>query len=163
MERCTRTPKGILFTLAQEEVELLCFLNRELSRLLEDGDPQQGILKPFHPLQKQGDDPEAVSHDLEESINADLLIYRLNRIQEIQKELLPPDHQEGDLSLLLDDALLDMWLGYLNDVRLLLAAVIGITEEHPNPPEDQDPEEWTIDQQLYMFLTGLQDLFLSLL
>jgi|GEM_PF-1069150 len=159
MATCARTDDGIELTLTPNEVDLLRFLGGELRRLLEHGDPDQGILKPFHPRQQRRDDPEAVNTDLDHAMEAELLLHRLERISGVQDELLSEveaEEREEALRVVLSEARADIWLAYLADLRLLLGAVLGITPENPDPM-DEDPEEWTLEMRMYVFLSALQE------
>jgi hypothetical protein len=135
-------------------VDVLRFLGRELHRLLEFGDPEQGVLKPFHPRQQRGADPECVPTELDRDMDDALMQHRLERIGEVQETLLK-DAEEG-LDELFTEARLDIWLAYLADLRLLVSAVIGITPENPDPI-DADPAEWTMEEEMYVFLSALQE------
>ena len=156
MASCRKTRNGIELTLVSNEVDLLRFLGGELRRLLEHGDPDQGILKPFHPQQQRRDDPEAVSTELDGSMDAELLLHRLKRIEEVQEELLREAEEDQGLRVVLTQARADTWLAYLADLRLLLSAVIGITPEEPDPI-GEDEEEWTIEMRMYVFLSAMQE------
>jgi hypothetical protein len=123
--------------------------------LLENGDPEQGILKPFFPSLQRRDDPEAVVNELDEAMDADLLQHRLERIRSVEEELLA-DCRDGRLDALLTAERMDIWLSYLADLRLLVSTVIGITPENPDPM-DPDPDEWTMEQSIYAFLSALQE------
>lgn len=156
MARCARTPEGIRLRLEPQEVELLRFLGRELRRLLEYGDPDHGVLKPFHPRQQRGADPENASTGLDEAMDEELMRLRLERIGEVRRELLR-DVEEGEgLDAVFSEARLDTWLAYLADLRLLVSTVIGICPEEPDPI-DPDPREWTMEEEMYVFLSALQE------
>lgn len=155
MATCKATRKGIQLVLSEGEVDVIRFLGRELTRLLENGDPDQGILKPFFPSLQRKDDPMAVSNDLDEAMDADLMRHRIERIQEVEEELLA-DCKEGALDTVLSDERLDCWLSFLTDLRLLVSTVIGISDEDPDPL-DADPDEWTMEEKIYVFLSSLQE------
>lgn len=156
MATCKRTRKGIRIKLEAHEVDVLKFLGRELRRLLEFGDPEQGVLKPFHPVQQRGADPESVSTELDGAMDAELMRRRMERIGEVQKTLLEAAEEERGLNEVFSEARLDTWLAYLADLRLLVSAVVGITPENPDPIDD-DPAEWTMEEEMYVFLSALQE------
>jgi hypothetical protein len=142
--------------LEAHEVNVMRFLGRELRRLLEYGDPEQGVLKPFHPMQQRGADPECVPSELDQDMDMELMRCRLDRIDAIQEHLLRVEEEEAALEQVLSETDLDNWLAYLTDLRLLVSAVIGITPENPDPL-DPDPDEWTMEQEMYVFLSALQE------
>ena len=98
--------------------------------------------------------------DLEVPMEAELLLHRLERIERIQKELVGQSDDQP-LDLYLDETQSDIWLAYLADLRLLLAEVIGITQGNPDPFTEEDPEEWTMEMQMYHFLSVLQEWILD--
>jgi hypothetical protein len=65
------------------------------------------------------------------------------------------------LDVVLEQTRCDVWLAYLADLRLLLAEVIGITRENPDPFMDGEPEDWTLEMQMYHFLSVLQEWMLD--
>lgn len=156
MAQCTRTPNGIQLRLEPQEVELLRFLGRELRRLLEHGDPDHGALRPFQPRQQRGADPENAATELDEAMDAELMRLRLERIEEVRERLLREVGEDEELEEVFSEAELDVWLAYLADLRLLVSAVIGITPEDPDPI-DPDPREWTMEEEMYIFLSALQE------
>ncbi len=155
MAKCKATRNGIRLILSDGEVDVIRFLGRELTRLLENGDPEQGILKPFFPSLQRKDDPMSVSNELDEAMDTDLMRHRLERIQVVEEELLA-DCREGALDAILTEERLDSWLSFLTDLRLLVSTVIGISPGNPEPM-DPDPEEWTMEEKIYEFLTALQE------
>ncbi len=163
MFRCVKTEKGFVITLGPKEVELFQFLGRELRRLLEHGDPAQSLLRPFHPSRRRHETPDAVHAELDGAMDEELLRFRLERVEAVQRELLPRDRSHGPLRLLLDEARLDTWLAYLTDLRLLVGTVIGFSPDNPLPYPEDDPETWTREIHIYHFLSAVQEHLLELL
>ncbi|MGA0369969.1 MAG: hypothetical protein ACO3N7_11035, partial [Kiritimatiellia bacterium] len=79
MASCRKTPQGIQLTLEANEVDLIHFLGRELTRLVENGDPTHHSLRPFHPTQQRERDPESVVAGLEADLDLALMQTRLER------------------------------------------------------------------------------------
>lgn len=99
--------------------------------------------------------------ELDEAMDAELLAYRLERLESVRKELLGvQDISPKGKTLSLSMERVDTWLGWLADLRLLLAAVMGLGAGAPDPLDDTDPEEMVPEQRMYLFLTGLQDILL---
>ena len=59
----------------------------------------------------------------------------------------------------LDDDQLVAWLAALNDLRLALGSMLGVTEEAEPPVDDADQAEWIA----YMYLGALQSELIDLL
>ena len=161
MSSCIRISDGIQLTLEANEVDLIHFLGRELRRLLEKGDQNKLSLLSFHPSRQRALDPESVHTGLEEDMDEALMVFRLDRIQEIQQELLHRDDETDHLQVILDEQRTDLWLAYLADLRLLLAAVIGIRQDNPDPFSEQSEEDWTLEMKMYEFLSVLQEWLLD--
>jgi len=160
MARCTSSKNGIHLELEANEADLLRFTGRELRRLLKNGNQGGQKLTAFSPTRQRENDEMAVVGDLEVPMEAELLLHRLERIERIQKELVGQSDDQP-LDLYLDETQSDIWLAYLADLRLLLAEVIGITQGNPDPFTEEDPEEWTMEMQMYHFLSVLQEWILD--
>lgn len=161
MASCRRSPEGIQLTLEVNEVDLIHFLGRELRRLVENGDPRHQSLRPFLPSLQRERDSESVVSGLENDMDRALITARLDRIEDIQKELLHRDQDMDVLQVTLDENAADIWLAYLADLRLLLSAVVGITPENPDPFSEQNEADWTIEMKMYEFLSVLQEWILG--
>ncbi|MEX2382040.1 MAG: DUF2017 family protein [Opitutales bacterium] len=161
MASCHKTEAGIQLCLEANEVDLIRFLGRELRRLMEHGDASQTGLRPFYPSLQRQRDPESVPSDLEEEMDKELMRLRLARIETIQDSLLAQRESGGDLNVILDETQTDIWLAYLADLRLLLSVVIGITPRDPDPFVDRDREDWTMEMNMYEFLSVIQEWLLQ--
>lgn len=161
MAKCTTQESGIRLELEANEADLLRFMGRELCRLLESGKEGGQKLTAFSPIRQRENDEQAVVGDLEAPMEAELMFHRLKRIESIQEELLQGSDAGQGLDLSLDETQCDIWLAYLADLRLLLAEVIGITPENPDPFMEDDPEEWTLEMKMYEFLSVLQEWILD--
>lgn len=147
--------------LDEGELRLLGFLAGELGRLLQDGDFSKPAMLGFSPGLQRERDPLSAETELDEAMDAELLAYRLERLESVRKELLGvQDISPKGKTLSLSMERVDTWLGWLADLRLLLAAVMGLGAGAPDPLDDTDPEEMVPEQRMYLFLTGLQDILL---
>jgi len=142
-------------------VDLIHFLGRELRRLVEKGDSTNQSLRPFYPSMQRQLDPESVMAGLEVDMDEALMRTRLERILEVQESLLHRDDETDVLQVTLDETTTDIWLAYLADLRLLLSAVVGITQENPDPFLEQEEEAWTVEMKMYEFLSVLQEWLLD--
>ena len=163
MAKCKAVSDGIRLELEPNETDLLRFLGRELGRLLESSGENGQNLAAFSPSRQREADREAVLGDLEEPMEAELLLHRLKRIESVQEELLEGSEAGQALNVVLDEARSDVWLAYLADLRLLLAKVIGITPENPVPFTELNPNDWTLEMKMYEFLSVLQEWILDML
>lgn len=161
MARCTSSKKGVHLELEANEVDLMRFMGKELRRLLEKSKDDGGVpLQSFSPTLQLENDFEAEPCALMGEMEKELILHRLNRIEEMQADLLDGT-EEGRVELHLDETRADLWLAYLSDIRLLLAEVIGITPLNPDPFSEQDPDDWTLEMKMYEFLSVLQELILD--
>ncbi|MEX2606426.1 MAG: DUF2017 family protein [Kiritimatiellia bacterium] len=161
MASCRKTQTGLHLHLEANEVDLIRFLGKKLRRLMEHGDSSQSGLRSFYPSQQRERDPESVPTDLEGEMDRELMHLRLRRIESIQNTLLNREDADAELDVILDETQTDIWLAYLADLRLLLSAVIGITPENPDPFMDRDREDWTMEMNMYEFLSVLQEWLLA--
>ena len=162
MARCRSSRKGVHLELEPNETDLMRFMGKELRRLLEKGkEDETGVpLQSFSPTLQLEHDLEAEPCSLMGEMEQELILHRLNRIEETQADLLG-GNEEGRVELLLDETRADLWLAYLSDIRLLLAEVIGITPLNPDPFSESDPDDWTLEMKMYEFLSVLQELILD--
>ena len=161
MAWCRRDSKGLVLHLEEGEVLLLRFLGGELGRLLQDGDFSKSAMHAFSPRQQRQADPNSAPSELDEAMDAELLAFRLERLEAVSAEILGEPTPSGKgLTLKLEPARVDTWLGWLTDLRLLLGAVLGLGPENQDPLDESDPDEWTPEQRMYVFLSGLQDILL---
>lgn len=163
MAWCRRHPEGLVLHLHAREVNLLRFLGRELRRLLENADMSRGEMTGFSPARQRAQDPQAAWTELDESMDAELMQYRLERLETVQRELLgdaPVDEAEG-LTLTLTPERTDTWLAWITDLRLLLAVVLNLTPENPDRLDRLPPEEWLLEHRMYFFLSELQELMIA--
>ncbi len=161
MASCHKTEEGLQLCLEANEVDLIRFLGKDLSRLMEHGDPTQPNLRSFYPSQQRERDPESVATDLEGEMDLELMRHRLRRIESIQNTLLNREDLTAELEVCLDETQTDIWLAYLADLRLLLSAVIGIIPENPDPFMGKDHDEWTMEMKMYEFLSVIQEWLLA--
>jgi len=161
MAWCRRHPEGLLLHLHEREVGLLQFLARELRRLLEHGDTDRPEMTGFCPALQRNNDPDSVQSGLEEEMDREIMIYRLNRLESVEKELIG-DGEVGEegLTLTLRPERADTWLAWITDLRILLGMVLGLTPENPQRLDDLDPDDWLLEHRMYFFLSELQELML---
>lgn len=161
MAWCRRHPEGLLLHLHEREVGLLQFLARELRRLLEHADPERPEMSGFSPALQRQADPESVHSGLEEEMDREIMLFRLERLESVEKELIDDEQiSEEGLTLTLSPERADIWLAWITDLRLLLGMVLGLTPENPQKLDELDPDEWLLEHRMYFFLSELQELML---
>lgn len=162
MAWCRRHPEGLLLHLHEREVGLLQFLARELRRLLEHADTDRPEMTGFCPALQRRADPDSVHSGLEEEMDQEIMRHRLERLESVEKELIPDEavHDEG-LTLTLSPERADIWLAWITDLRLLLAMVLGLTPDNPQRLDALDPDDWLLEHRMYFFLSELQELMLT--
>lgn len=161
MAWCRRHPEGLLLHLHEREAHLLQFLCRELRRLLDNADHSRPEMSGFSPALQRQADPQSVHSGLEEEMDREIILYRLERLESVEKELLNDEipGEEG-LTLTLSPERADTWLAWITDLRLLLGMVLNLTPEHPQKLDEIPPEEWLLEHRMYFFLSELQELML---
>lgn len=163
MAWCRRHPEGLLLHLHEREVNLLHCLARELRRLLEHGDETRPEMSGFSPALQRNADPESVQSGLEEEMDREIMLFRIERLESVEKELLTDADElvsEEGLTLTLSPERADTWLAWITDLRLLLGMVLGLTPENPQHLDEIDPDDWLLEHRMYFFLSELQELML---
>jgi hypothetical protein len=161
MAWCRKHPEGVLLHLHEREVGLLQFLARELRRLLENADTDRPEMTGFCPALQRKRDPDAVHSGLEEEMDLEIMRFRLERLETVEKELIQDDLVTDDgMTLALSPERADIWLAWITDLRLLLAMVLGLTPDNPEVLDDLDPDDWLLEHRMYFFLSELQELML---
>lgn len=140
---------------------LLQFLARELRRLLEHGDTDRPEMTGFSPALQRNNDPDSVQGGLEEEMDREIMLYRLDRLESVEDELIGDEEvgEEG-LTLTLSPERADIWLAWITDLRLLLGMVLGLTPDNPQRLDELDPDDWLLEHRMYFFLSELQELML---
>jgi hypothetical protein len=140
--------------LASEERELLAALPLQLVSLLADvGDEAPGEL------------PDALRRLLPPAYSTDPEAERA--YVSLTRQDLVEHHRESLETMSatakatrLDDNQVAAWLAALNDLRLVLGSMLGVSEDSPEPPPDSEHQaEWIA----YHYLGGLQSELIDLL
>jgi hypothetical protein len=145
MARMFRPERGrVTARLEPHELVLLRGLVEDVMRLMTADDPANAATARLFP--DASPDPE-VAADLRDLLHDDLRAAKLANARALL-DTLPED---GRVSL--DAEAADQWLSALNDVRLPLGTVNGITAE----TYDTEPDEDDDAMHLYDWLTTMQD------
>lgn len=101
------------------------------------------------------DDPEA-AQDFRRFTERDLRLEKCARARTVQESIATD--ADGDASFELDEGSALVWLGFLNDVRLILGSRLGITEEWQEALETMSVSDPRIGLfHLYDWLTYIQE------
>ncbi len=145
MARAFRHEHGrITGRLTPYETELLKSVVEDVMRLVRTDDPANAATARLFPAASK--DPETAA-DLHDLIHDDLREAKLDNARALIASL--PD----DGRVVLEGETADQWLSALNDVRLAVGTVIGITPES----YDTEPGEDDAAMHVYDWLTYLQD------
>jgi len=101
------------------------------------------------------DDPEA-AQDFRRFTEHDLRVEKCARARSVRASLATD--VEGDAEVDIDEGSALVWLGFLNDVRLILGSRLGITEDWQEGLESMSPSDPRIGLfHLYDWLTYIQE------
>lgn len=101
------------------------------------------------------DDPEA-AQDFRRFTEHDLRLEKCARARSVQDSIVTDD--EGDATFVVDEESALIWLGFLNDVRLILGTRLGITEDWQEGMESMSVSDPRIGLfHLYDWLTYIQE------
>src|SRR5262249_4879803 len=98
---------------------------------------------------------EEAEHDWEEHVHDELVESRSAALQTLLADLDRAEpNKAGRMQIVLDEDGEARWLTALNDARLALGTLLGVSEDEPMAYPDDDPR--TAGANLYAFLTALQ-------
>lgn len=101
------------------------------------------------------DDPES-AQDFRRFTEHDLRLEKCARARSVQDSIVTND--EGDATFVVDEESALIWLGFLNDVRLILGTRLGITEDWQEGLESMSVSDPRIGLfHLYDWLTYIQE------
>lgn len=156
--------RGLLRSLAEQVMDLVAPDAQQestdpLARLVGWVDPETPVSAPSDPAMARlfpdayRDDDEA-SADFRRYTEGDLRREKLERAQRVRACV--ESDADGEVSVSLDDGEVPDWLGFLNDVRLILGTRLEITEDwQENGIDESAPNAQLF--YLYDWLTYLQE------
>ena len=156
--------RGLLRSLAEQVMDLVAPTTQEestdpLAQLVGWIDPETPVATPSDPAMARlfpdayRDDAEA-SADFRRYTESDLRREKMERAQRVHACV--ESDADGDVSVSLDDSEVPDWLGFLNDVRLILGTRLEITEDwQENGIDESAPNAQLF--YLYDWLTYLQE------
>jgi hypothetical protein len=107
------------------EANILAGLPDQLEVLLANPDSNRRVIQRLFPVSYDDPEEEALNRQL---LGDSLLSARQEMITEIRDQLSGGRATDEGLELSLDRAAIDLWLRFMNDVRLIIATDLGIEE-----------------------------------
>jgi hypothetical protein len=141
------TPRGYVFHIQDEELDLVVRLFAELRALVLSDDPQHAPLmrRLFPPAYHLSDDAEAET-EYQRLMRDELVASRLESIGAVEKAM--------SVGAPLDDAAMEGFVRSLNSVRLVLGTLLDVGESH-DPAAVRDDDPMVGEHHLYTFLSWL--------
>lgn len=141
--------------LLELEAAILRGLPEQLRALLADPDANRSVISRLFPVSYS--DPRE-ERECRELLGKGLLEERGELLDAIELELLGAEEEAEGLLLRLQGPQIDLWLRFLNDVRLVIATDLGIDE-----PEDEEGDEPSSDPKraLLEYLSGLESILVE--
>jgi len=140
MARLERAADGMHLRLESPEVDVLGSLSTGLAARLEDGpstSEDAGLFRLLAPDLSRGD--AAIDAELRAMLHPDLLSARAARLRDLDAQLTTWRSDAGDLHAVLDRDAAMRLVEALNDLRLALAATVGLdTIERDDIAEDDE-------------------------
>lgn len=153
MQARVRRNGDILLGFAPEEAALLLDLPNQLRTLLAKEDYSDPALCRLLP---SGSTDSRTAKEFKALIGDHILQTKLTRIDEFENSLNKAVVGKSGVSFKLDGEAYETWLGFLNDMRLLIGTTIEITDD------DWEPDPERIDHLTYIHLTYIQGQLLEL-
>jgi hypothetical protein len=125
------------------EASLMTSLPDQLEALLANPESNRRVIARLFPISYDDPEEEALSRQL---LGNSLLDDRRETVAAFREHLAGGKRKPGSLELKLDVQSVDLWLRFMNDMRLILATDLGIEEnldedsvqlgpEHPDAPK----------------------------
>jgi hypothetical protein len=149
VKRFKATPAGITVTFTHDEAEVLTDIARQLEALLAGYEDLAGDAALERLLPDGYRDNEEDAAEFRRFTQGELVDEKVAGARTII-ESLTVRTVRGEVQLLLSAQEAFAWLRSLNDIRLALAARLGITDENWRPPQNDN------DYAIYLWLGQVQ-------
>jgi hypothetical protein len=157
MAHFSRSGDQIILKLDATEVELLRDLTGQLESVLEGGVPDRGddpVRERLFPRAYLDPTEDAAEGEWQAAVHADLVRQKSAAVEALVDTLdAGAQNRRGNVEISLDPAAVEQWVGALNDLRIALGVVLGITEDEEEP-EPGDPRRPGLE--LWGWLSWLQ-------
>jgi len=119
------------------EASIIASLPDQVEALLDHPESNRRVIERLFPPSYDDPEEEATNRRL---LGASLLEERQEMLAAVRKQLSQGKRQKGNLQLTLDRVAMDLWLRFINDVRLVIATDLGLGSarqgEPKRPPAD---------------------------
>jgi hypothetical protein len=137
------------------EAETLVAIVDDVRHALESGEADDPVTRRLFPRAYLDPTEESAEDEWKALVHPDLLRTRLDALGAVTATLAEPPNRRGIVEIALDEERADQWVTVLNDARLALGTVLGVTEE--TELDDFAPgDERRSTFLLYGALTALQ-------
>ncbi len=150
---------GLVVRLSEPEVELLTRLADQVEALLDGGVPERGgdrVRDRLFPRAYLDPTEEEAEADWQAAVHPDLVGAKREALEVLASTLRDARvrRRGGRREVHLGTAEVDRWVSALNDARLVLGTLLGVTDDDPNPEPGDGPDAPM--RAAYLFLTALQ-------
>ncbi len=119
----------------QIEANILSSLPEQLATLLANPNSNRPVVNRLFPASYQDPEEEALNRQL---LGDSLLEQRQDMITDVRAQLDAAVHTEEGIEMVLDRGGMDLWLRFMNDVRLILATDLDVNQNQSDT-ETVDP------------------------
>ena len=145
----------LVVTLPQDAVIVLRQITDDLGRMVAAREPGPVTDRMF-PRAYLDPTEEDAEHDWEQLVHDDLTRSRTEALESFLADLDRAEPTKGDrMQIVLEGDAESRWLTALNDARLALGTLLGVSEEDEQGAATHDEDPRSAGAQLYSFLTGL--------
>ena len=153
--RFRRSSRGVDVALEPAEADALARLPAELQAVLDDTEQPSEVRRRLFPRAYLDPTEEEAEQEWQRLSHSDLLAGKLQSVKIFEESLERAERGRRRVAVALDEAEATAWLTVLNDARLALGVVLGVTEDLDLA--DLDPgDPRTPGLHLYGWLTWLQ-------
>lgn len=148
---------GFTLSLDRDSAEVLRQLPSQLRQLLERDEFAEGLTARLFP---RAYEDETLDAEYRQLAGGDLRQRKLETIAAFEKTLKGSKRQKKVTTVTLDEKAFALWLGFLNDMRLVLATALDIRDESWERELDlEDPQAGPM--ALLHYLTQLEEILLQ--
>jgi hypothetical protein len=137
MAQFNRSGDQIVLKLDATEVELLRDLTGQLESVLQGGVPERGddpVRERLYPRAYLDPTEDAAEGQWQSAVHDDLVRQKSAAVEALVDTLDAGEQKRrGSVEIALDPTAVEQWVAALNDLRIALGVVLGVTEDEPEP------------------------------